>query len=578
MDKGEFLRQYPLRSHEFAWFLGAGTSASAGIPTAGQMTWEFKRAIYCSQRGVPIHAVSNLADPAIKQRIQGYFDSVGGYPKEGQPDEYATYFEKAYPLQSSRQSYLELKLQPAKPSYGHRALAALASIGRMRLVWTTNFDRLLEDALIEFLGSSGAFRVATLADPSIAQQAITSGKWPIVGKLHGDFQSLRLKNISEELREQDRELRGSLVDSSRQFGMIVTGYSGRDSSVIDALREGIAGGRGYPAGFFWVHQVGSSVAPEVQALLSEMKAAGVLAEFVSGGTFDEFLADLIGQCDFLSSELLTKVGKSREGRRSPSPIPPPNADAWPAIRLNAVQVEIPTQARLIECRIGGQREVNLVVTANPYPIIARRKREGVVAFGSDHVLRTAFAEYGPVTLDLYALEGFRLYHESIEVGLLNEAMALGLSQRDEVEATKRHREWHLCIPKVAEQSQIVVGLRNATGGLSGKIPSTTLVWREAVQLNLQYRLGRCWLLLRPTVIVDWQGLPPTDIGKEFVRSRLAGRYNKVRETVLEGWLDVVFGGKAQKQREIRALGISDGLDAVFQLYRKSAVSRIDTAR
>ena len=42
---GEFLRLYPARAPQLMWFLGAGASAGAGIPTAWEMIWEFKRLI-----------------------------------------------------------------------------------------------------------------------------------------------------------------------------------------------------------------------------------------------------------------------------------------------------------------------------------------------------------------------------------------------------------------------------------------------------------------------------------------------------------------------------------------------------
>jgi hypothetical protein len=573
MESDEFIRRYPLHASQFAWLLGAGASAGAGVPTAGMMVWEFKRAIYCSQQGVPVHGFANLADPAVQRRIQSYFDSVGGYPASGSSEEYATYFEKAYPLETSRQAYIESKVFPATPSHGHRVLAALAATGHTRIIWTTNFDRLVEDALAEFLKGSGSYRVATHADPSVARQAVISEKWPLVGKLHGDFQSQSLKNISSELRQLDEELRQEFINICRNFGMIVVGYSGRDSSVMSALRAGIHDGKGFPAGFIWVRRLGSAASPEVEALLAEMRAAGIHAEGIQSGTFDEFLTDVLDQCDFVPDALREKIGKAGDGRRSAAPIPPPGVNTWPLIRTNAIQVEIPVQARLVECKIGGQKEVNQAIAAESAPIIARRKREGVLAFGSDSLLRSVFGKNDSATLSLVSLEEHRLYHDSTETGLLNEALALGLARIPGLESVRRRHEWHICVAKDLEHLETLQALRNATKGLSGNIPHSTLMWREAVQVNLQYRLGRCWLILNPTVLVDWQGLPPTEKGKDFIRSRRARRFNQASEAILDGWLAAIFGARTEKHREIRALNIGDGVDAVFQLHRKSAISR-----
>ncbi len=43
----DFARRFSLRSPNLMWLLGAGASASAGIPTAGDMVWEFKTNSIC---------------------------------------------------------------------------------------------------------------------------------------------------------------------------------------------------------------------------------------------------------------------------------------------------------------------------------------------------------------------------------------------------------------------------------------------------------------------------------------------------------------------------------------------------
>ncbi len=42
----DFARRFALRAANLMWLLGAGASASAGIPTAGDMVWEFKQRLY----------------------------------------------------------------------------------------------------------------------------------------------------------------------------------------------------------------------------------------------------------------------------------------------------------------------------------------------------------------------------------------------------------------------------------------------------------------------------------------------------------------------------------------------------
>ena len=49
-----FLRLFQLRRAQVMWFLGAGASRAAGIKTAGDMIWEFKQKLYCSEKKVPL--------------------------------------------------------------------------------------------------------------------------------------------------------------------------------------------------------------------------------------------------------------------------------------------------------------------------------------------------------------------------------------------------------------------------------------------------------------------------------------------------------------------------------------------
>lgn len=121
------------------------------------------------------------------------------------------------------------------------------ALGRVRLIWTTNFDKNVEDASAKVLGGTGRLTVATLDSAAIAEESIAEERWPVLAKLHGDFQSRRLKNTSDELITQNERLRTTLIDQSKRFGLVVAGYSGRDQSVMDALERGLDNDRPDPS-------------------------------------------------------------------------------------------------------------------------------------------------------------------------------------------------------------------------------------------------------------------------------------------------------------------------------------------
>jgi hypothetical protein len=191
----------------------------------------------------------------------------------------------------------------AKPSYGHLVLAALMKMRKIRIVWTPNFDRVVEDAAVQMLCSTSRFVTVTLDNPQVALQSLNEGRWPLIGKMHGDFQSRRLKNTSQELQSQDFEIRRAFTESCRRYGLIVVGYSGRDESIMAALEEALDGGHGYPGGLFWFQRVDSPLFPAVTALLQKATGAGIRAELIEVQTFDELLGDIIKQFEKVPPDL-----------------------------------------------------------------------------------------------------------------------------------------------------------------------------------------------------------------------------------------------------------------------------------
>ena len=207
IEADDFARRFSMRAGNLMWLLGAGASAAAGIPTASDMVWEFKQQLYVSQRRVSLKLVSDLSNPAVRSQLQSYSDSCEVFPSSGSADEYAALFEAAWPNEGDRRTYIDGKLNGAKPSYGHLALATFMRAGFTKIVWTTNFDTLVADACAKVYDGTAALTTIALDAPELASQTIGAQRWPVEVKLHGDFRSRRLKNTGDELRQQDARLR-----------------------------------------------------------------------------------------------------------------------------------------------------------------------------------------------------------------------------------------------------------------------------------------------------------------------------------------------------------------------------------
>jgi len=556
-----------MRAGSLMWLLGAGASASAGIPTAWDMIWEFKQQLFISQRRVSPRSVADLASASVRRLIQSHLDASDSLPPAGSPEEYAAIFEAAYPSEADRRAFIDSKIAGAKPSYGHLALAAMMRAGSTKLVWTTNFDPLVADACAKVYDSTGALTTVALDATGIASEMIAAERWPIEIKLHGDFRSRRLKNTGDELRHQDARLRQVLVDCCRRSGLVVAGYSGRDDSVMDSLEAALQQDGAFPAGLFWLHRGGDPPLERVTALLMLAARKGVECAIVSVISFDEVMRDLVRISKNLDATLLDSFGKDRR-RWSPAPLPS-GGKGWPVLRLNALPIiQAPSVCRRVDCKIGGYREVRAAVDQGGVDVIVARTRVGVLTYGSDSDVRRAFDPFGITEFDLHTIESKRLRYESAERGLLREALARALCRGHGLDVVRRGSA-ALLAP--TDRSHEVWGqLRELVQSIEGTVPGHhALKWREGIALRLEWADDRPWVLIEPRCVFD--GITDQNRGAaaDFSRERTVRRYNRLLNGLIQFWALLLAGDG----KELRALGIADGVDAVFKLSATTAFSR-----
>jgi hypothetical protein len=566
------------------WLTGAGASASAGVKTAGNMIWDFKQQIFCAEQRITVKSCPGLSDLAFRGRLNQYFKTKGGYPAANSDEEYAFYFEAAYPQERDRRSYIDGMVSGATPSNGCIAIAVLAKLNVLHTLWTTNFDHLPEDAFARVFGTTTSFVVSSLDTPELAEQALAEAKRPLIGKLHGDFLSRRLKNTTEELKAQDQRLRRSLVNECKRQGLIVVGYSGRDQSVMETLEEGIDGGRGFPNGLFWFRRPDSDPLPSLIRLIDKAKAAGIDAHIIEAETFDEIMMDLFILMD--CPDDMRSLFDQRRPRLSQVEIPPAGR-SWPVIRFNAVPLtSVPATCRRVVCEIGGTTAVREAIRAASADVVGLRREVGVIAFGSDEQIRAAFKPFGITEFDLHPIDISRLEFECAEHGLLNDCLAKAFCRERKLQARPTRHGWKLYINSALPVSADFQKLKTAVGGLSGTVTGTRVKWAEAVLIKIERRLSQTWLVFEPSIELDRDGDQGRDFetvprtleeenewanAREFVRERSARRYNHVLANLIEGWLDIFLGTENQSAT-VRTFGIGDGIDASFSLLRTTGFS------
>ena len=132
LTQEQFIRNFSVMTNgEVDFFLGAGASIASGIPTGGDLIWEFKRTLYCSENGISTENYKDLSLPSTKNTFQNYFDQKMNYPRLYAPEEYSFYFEQCYCNPLARKRFIENMVSDRKPSLGYLCLAESIKQGKV---------------------------------------------------------------------------------------------------------------------------------------------------------------------------------------------------------------------------------------------------------------------------------------------------------------------------------------------------------------------------------------------------------------------------------------------------------------
>lgn len=255
------------KSAQFSLFLGAGSSVSSGVKTASQMIAEWRRKLFASYKG------NDHFDVWLKR--QDWYES---------DEEYSQLFELVYDQPSQRRAYIEKTVKDANPSWGYAYLVSLISRSLFNVVFTTNFDDLLNDACYSFTNSLRP--MVCSHDSAVASVRVMSER-PKVIKLHGDFLYDSIKNTTSELQSLETNMREKFIEFAKEYGLIVLGYGGTDQSVMDLLDILIRSNSYFRNGIYWCVKKGSIPSQRLKRLLRNDRVFWVEIE-----GFDEFMADL----------------------------------------------------------------------------------------------------------------------------------------------------------------------------------------------------------------------------------------------------------------------------------------------
>jgi len=527
--------------------LGAGTSRSAGLPTATDILWDLKRRYYCRAENQEITR-QDIQNPAIRNRIQSYMISKG-FPDEWAPEEYTTYFERIFGTDKSKQrDYLKAVLSEdkARLAVGHRVLAALMSLKAARAVFTTNFDAVIEKAFSEVAGGSlSAFHLEAAHN---AKEALDREEYPFYCKLHGDFKYDSIKNLSADLSSQNAILSKAYVNAGNRFGVIVCGYSGRDESVMKLFESVLESQNPFPHGIYWTYLKGSAPPHRVEQFLEKATAKGVKAYAVAVETFDTLMLRIWRNTSAKTTELDEKVRKTQITAVS---IPVPDAGTKkPLMRLNAVPIlQLPEEC--LELKFKTEKswhDLRDIQRASKIDAIFT-KADNVWAWGNEDELRAAFGNELVSILPKQLPDNLETADLHVR-GFIEEALGKALARKGLLLARKGRDCAIVIVDHKATDVGALEPLFSVIGKPHGEVaglfsPVTVehphaqkVAWAEAVRISLDFKQGQCWAQLDPDVWI-W---PPRarSVAISFLDGRRGDRLNKKYNDLLDGWLRVIF--------------------------------------
>ncbi len=210
----------------YALLLGSGISTSAEIFTGWQIVLDLTRKV-ARLRGEDCDA-----DPAA-----WYASTFAGEPN------YSKLLNELSNSQAERSQIIRGYIEPSEdereqgfkvPTSAHNAIAELVASGHIRVIITTNFDHLLEQAL----------HVAGVEPTIISNAGAVEGARPLqhtnctIIKINGDYIDTRIRNTQDELNNYEESLRSLLARVFDEYGLIVCGWSADwDTALRDILER-----------------------------------------------------------------------------------------------------------------------------------------------------------------------------------------------------------------------------------------------------------------------------------------------------------------------------------------------------
>ncbi|WP_416445723.1 SIR2 family protein [Leeuwenhoekiella sp. A16] len=260
----------------FALLLGSGISRNSGIPTGWDIVIDL------------IKKIARLENENCEQDPEEWYRN-----KFNEEPDYSNILEKLAATPTERLNILKSYFEGNndndlyQPTIGHKSIAKLIKKGYFRVIVTTNFDRLIEKALLE-----EGIEPLVIRHPSDIEgtMPLVHSKFVII-KINGDYLDSRFLNTKQELNEYPEDLNNYLLKIFNDFGIISCGWSAKwDIGLLNCLKQ--CNNFRFSSYWSFVHQLN----PELKEIADLRKGNNIQIE-----NADHFFKELLEKVEALET-------------------------------------------------------------------------------------------------------------------------------------------------------------------------------------------------------------------------------------------------------------------------------------